>query len=408
MKKIIKIILSSVAVILISTAMYSCKQDEPNDSPFIDPVESYESTILIYAVATNSLSGNLVSDKLEMLQAAENIDLSKNNVLIFQTVYEYDENNKRTGKADVSLIKLVKSANSENPYDWKIVRRFSDGLASLNPARISEVINYVVSAYPSDSYGLILWSHSTASQPYTSTVTKSLVSLPQEYSFGQDLTYPNTVDEQINIDVLAKAIPDALFNFIWFDSCYMSNIESIYEMRGKCDFYVGYPTEVLDSGLPYHLVLPQIVGKNKDLVAAADTFFQYYDGTFATIAVIDMNKIEVLADFCRALYREGTFVNADLLKKYSRFSTGPFYDFGEYTLNMAAQNGGSISKEELNGVLDQCILYKNTTTGNYYDIRLNLDPERFSGISTHLYNFSDYSATETYYQSLAWYQSVFR
>lgn len=395
----------------------SCQQDEPNDSPFVDPQKPSESTVLIYAVATNNLSGNLVADKREMLEAASKIDLKNNNVLIFQTVYEYDqEENRYTGNGDISLIKLVDTDDKESPYGWKEIKKFSTEISPLNPERISEVISYVTANFSAKNYGLVFWSHSTASQPFgLSTKSSETLQPPMLYSFGQDKTTTDSRYEQINIDELALAIPDHLFHYIWFDSCYMSNIESIYQLRNKCKYYVGYPTEVLDNGLPYHLVLQDMVGQNPDLLKAADTFFQYYDGTFATIAVTDMSLIEEFADFCSEYYTIGMMVDADLLKKYSRSPTGPFYDLGEYTIYMAQQNGGELTKGELDQTLDKWILYKNTTKGNYYDIKLNLDPERFSGISTHLYSFKDpslYNNTdeylkEEYYKSLDWFQRVF-
>lgn len=71
---------------------------------------------------------------------------------------------------------------------------------------------------------------------------------------------------------LADAIPDGVFDFIWFDACYMSGIETAYELRDKCDTFVAYPTEVYTPGMPYNLTIPYILKETPDLKSAASEF----------------------------------------------------------------------------------------------------------------------------------------
>ena len=227
-----------------------------------------------------------------------------------------------------------------------------------------------------------------------------------QYSFGQDIPIGNGAPYyQINIDVLADAVPDNLFDYIWFDSCYMSNIETIYQFRNKCKTFVGYPTEVLDSGLPYQYVLPYLVGNEPDLVKAASSFFDYYSNSFATVAVVDTGNIELLAESCKSFYSPNDVAPSSLMK-YSRYSTGPFYDFGDYSKSLALNNEEGMSSEEWSQIMDKCILYKATTSGSL--LGLSIYEDRFSGISTHLYSFQDSdSQTEKYYKSLDWFKRVF-
>lgn len=381
----------------------SCSNDDPSPSPYVDRPQT---TVLVYAVATNNLSSNLVSDKNEMLQAGHEIDLTKNNVLVFENTYS----------AGQRLLKMNKIGEE---YDFEVVEEFSSSISSLDPERMQEVFNYVANNYESDNYGLILWSHSTASQPFLvtkSTSTQSgseageAVQLPSQYSFGYD--NESTVSDfvQINIDTLAEAIPYDFFDFIWFDSCYMSNIETIYQIRNKANYFVGYATEVWEWGLPYNLVLPHLLGANPDLVAGAQKFFDYYDelsyeNRNATIAVVDLSKINSLAEICASVYEQNLQPPTSDFIKYTRGSTGPFYDLGDYTKAMAELQGISLSDEEWNAALDNCVIYKAATPNdfNYHPI----DPERFSGISTHVYDFETNSAAENYYQSYDWFKSVF-
>ena len=388
-------------------------KEEPNNKE----KDKSQTTILIYAVATNSLTGNLISDKNEMLEAASQIDLEKNNVLIFETQYKYLEDN--TKVRNVCLLKLVKTHDGDN-YSWEVIKEYNDGIASLNPSRITEIIDNVITNYEAENYGLVFWSHSTASQPYFTDIDtrtdfysetdSPIASLPLQYSFGQDLTIVNGDPYyQINIDELANSIPDHLFDYIWFDSCYMSNIETIYEFRNKCDIFVGYPTEVLDSGLPYQNVLPYLVGDSPDPVMAAKKFFEYYSNSFGTIAVIDIRKIHNILDFCKNTYTK-TNIDKGSLTRYSRYTTGPFYDLGDYTKALSEVNGNELVATDWDMILDSFVLYKETTSGSL--LGLSIDPERYSGISTHLYSFKEdpeeeETLGEKYYKSLDWFNAVF-
>ena len=382
-----------LAACFLALNFVSCSND-PSDSPFVG--DDKESTVLIYAVATNSLSSNLVSDKMEMLQAASNIDLSKNNVLIFETKYQTLSDGSRS--SDINLIKLTKSNQG---VGWEMVKDYNDGVDPLQPSRITEVINYVIDNFDAKSRGLIFWSHSTGSQPFVATRSSDTMA----YSFGQDKTTTLPIYEQINVDDLADAIPSGIFDFIWFDSCYMSNIETAYEFRNKCNTYVGYATEVLANGLPYDLVLPFIVGENPDLTLAAETFFNYYSKNIATIAVLDMTKIEDFAAECSVYLNEGLSPSSISLMDYSRDGIGPFYDLGDYVKSMAELAEIELTDEEWDEILNRFVIYKAATTKNFSGI--TIDQSRYSGISTHLYKFNIDSLAESYYKSLDWFKEVF-
>lgn len=388
----------------VGAILSSCSNEpSPDPSPYVDPSE--KSTILIYAVATNSLSTNLISDKNEMLTAGEQIDLKKNDVLLFETRYNMMPR----------LLKLVESPTAVMGYDFEVVKEYSDDISSLDPIRIREVLNYVSDNYISQTNGLIFWSHSTGAQPFLPETrgAESAESITSSYSFGQDKNQTLGQEFQINVDELADAIPDNFYDFIWFDSCYMSNIESVYEFRDKCNYFIGYPTEDWAYGMPYDLVLPQIARKEPNLIGGAELFFNYYAQNSssmlraATIAVIDMKKIETLADYCSIFMEEGKTPSTTSMMKYTRFTTGPFYDLGDYTKSMATLNGVEIDENEWNALLDDVVVYRATTKLNF-DLQPLFDPERFSGLSAHIYSFTENDEEENYYKSLDWYSRVFK
>ncbi|MCH5232665.1 MAG: hypothetical protein J1E78_03425 [Muribaculaceae bacterium] len=404
LKKYIKSLIIGLSVTLTIPAFISCS-NEPGGSPYVD---NRETTVLIYAVATNSLSSNLISDKNEMLQAAASIDLKKNSVIVFENTYTFGQ-------------RLLELKYNGSEYEFEVIEEFPDTYSSLDPRRMGEVFEYMTDNYESKRYGLIFWSHSTASQPYitssstsskgeksTYSTTEGAQRLTSSYSFGSDNNAVLPEYVQINVDELADAIPAGLFTYIWFDSCYMSNIETIYQMREKSKYFVGYATEVWEFGLPYHIVLPYLVGSNPDLVAGAELFFKYYDESNyrnATIAVIDLEKIEALAEICADVYEPMDISSITSMIKYTRGSTGPFFDLGDYSKAIAESSGKVLTAEEWNGALDKCVVYKAATPTGFDGTAI--DPARFSGISTHIYSFNDNTTKEKFYQSLDWFNRVF-
>ena len=193
----------------------------------------------------------------------------------------------------------------------------------------------------------------------------------------------------------------------------MSNLETIYELRGKCDYFIGSPTEDPAPGMPYHYTLPYLASKTPDVTEAAKRFFSYYNEEYsnvpATIAVIDMSKFDLLSQYCRAVYSD--YSEAPSVSNFLMYtnratpSFGPFYDLGDYTKAIGALNGLEIGDDEWQEFLDEFILYKAATAYDYNGHRI--EQEKYSGISTYIYRPGDNTEKEKYFESLGWYQDVF-
>lgn len=399
-----KVITGCVATAFIAMSMSSCGDNEP-DNPDVpgEPGETgnVKTTVLLYAVASNNLYGNLVEDKEEMVAAARQMNLEGLRMLVYQ-VTPYDV---------PALLELQKL--NDGSLAFVTVKEYDRELYSTDPERISSVIDDVRSAYESELYGLVLWSHGTGLDPFSSTRSLAEDSHPMMHSFGSDKNPDKnpTYYDQINIDELADAIPDNVFDFIWFDACYMSGIETIYELRDKCNRFVGYPTEVFTPGMPYDLTLPYILAENPDLEGGAKAFFDYYAGhpspgyRAATVCVADMDKLEAVADYCKAAYAGTAAPVTSGLLRYTRGSVGPFFDFGQYTGRMAALNGNAPSFEEFDNKLGEMVIFSAATERDFNYNEIN--PENFSGISCHVF-VDDGSRKSEFYKTLDWYKRVYQ
>lgn len=398
-KKLIFYIQALFSSILFFTA---CNNDNNPDSPYVKGPDN--TAILIYAVASNNLEDNLYYDKIEMIQSAREIDLVNNSIYLYEIDYDYSP----------KLQKLV--ASEEDKFIFESLKEYPNSISSLSPSRIAEVISDFKELVPAEKYGIFFWSHGTGADPYyNNPSTKSTSSIidysVMAYSFGYDKTPGDNTHSEINIDDLADALEDGSFNFIWFDACYMAGIETIYQLRNKADYFVGYATEVYSYGIPYEKVLPLLAKETPDLKGAAEIFFDYYENNpdsrlrAATIAIADLSKIEAVASFCKETYNKDFKPSTFGLQKYTRLSIGPFYDFGQYSSLMLQNSDSSYRIEEFNRLMDNFIIYKAATKNDFNYNEIN--KENFSGISTHIYDSKSFSEEEEFFRSLDWYEAIF-
>lgn len=381
-----------LAIISLSTLMVACFTDEP-DPVEPDTQEESTHTVIIYAVASNNLYYDLNKNKQAMLRALTSMNDDSANLLL------YEVNNQNATLDEANLYHAEKNADGE--YIWKSVKTYSREIYSTNPERIREVLNDAVGYKKTTTYDLFFWSHGTGWTPAVNDVDP----FPVLYSFGYD-TYGWETDE-INIDELAACIPSNQFETIWFDACYMSSIETLYELRDKCKYFVGYPTEIWSDGIPYNQVLPILFDKNHDLKAAATEVYNYYNefDRAVTVGVYDMAGMDTLADACAKIYKGMKYPKDIVFQDYSRRPYGPFYDFGQYTREVAKASGRDKAIAEFDKALDNFTIYKAASS---IDFNRNLIlPENYSGMSC--YPFEDVGNSETeFYKRLGWYKRVYK
>lgn len=381
-----KIIL--IAMALLMCIVSSCKSDNDEPTP-----EKAKQSLLIYMVAANTLNESKDTDLEEILVGAKYVDFSKFNVLIFEH-----------GKYESPV--LWKLEKDNGVVSKTLVKAYLEDPSSASKARISSVIADMLEYAPAENYGLVLWSHALGWTP---------AAAPQKLKLDNGSVAPTWFGDDygvhINIDELAEAIPDNLFSFIWMDCCYMSGIETIYELRNKCQTYIGYPTEILADGMPYNLTLPYIMREQPDLVGAATATFDYYSNQekesyrSCTIAVVDMTKIEDVAEAAKIVLKDVSTkdfpVDTYNLQRYSRGSQGPYFDFIAYMGKFGDEYSSPIV--DLRQVFNDMVIYKAATEKF---LTINIDYESFSGVSVHALRL-DGSEEENYYKTLDWYQRVY-
>jgi hypothetical protein len=256
---------------------------------------------------------------------------------------------------------------------------------SADPANMNKLFGEIAEMYPSESYGLILWSHGTSWLPAG----------VQLKSFVMD------GNRQMNITELAEALP-LHFSFILFDACLMGAVEVAYELRDKTDYIIASSTETIDSGFPYDEIVPELINPSINLRSVAQKYFDYYnemegDYRSATVTLIDTRELENLASLTAKIISENEIAEdfeRTKIQRLDRYEEQYTFDFADF-IDKAFP---SANKSALVTQLGKTVLYKAHTPAfmNEYQI------ETYCGLSCYI-PLSGRVDLNAYYKSLQWY-----
>lgn len=388
--------------------------EEPDSDP--DKVEpTIRTSILIYAVASNNLSYDFNNDMAEVLEGAPGIDADKADVWVYSL----------TQKQAPTLSRLV-WVEDKGEYAFEVRKEYDRKTFSTDPQRISEVIADYEELSKAPQRGLIFWSHATGWTPKFSdhivadinesdimpaalrsapVISGSVEEDPRGW-YGQDI-YEGQAD-YCDLLELDSAIPESTFDFIWFDCCYMSSIEVVYQLRHKAPYIVAYPTEMAAEGLPYQITLPYLAAADYDLTEAAKATAQYFLDKNSVITIC-VTRTDALEEVAREAAKATEVSSKERpwainLQKYSRSPSGPFYDFGQYTSEWGAKLGADWDEAAFRGAMEKAVVYKAASATGFD--RREIKPENFSGLSCH-YFYDDSTEETEYYKRLDWWKAVY-
>ena len=369
-----------IACCAVACAVSSCHNDEPGD-----PVSDTSRTVLVYIVATNNLgsSGFDSADILEMEQAIKAGDLAGGRWLVYRAAAD--------GSAP-TLTEYTVDGNS-------ILKTYEPGALSVTAARMNEVFDDMKSMAPSDTYGLVLWSHASGWQQD---------GLADNFDKVRPLSYGSDFGKKMNVTTLASVLEGRGFDYVYFDCCYMSTVEVAYELRHAVKYVVASPSELPTPGTRYDLNMRHLVdGSESALIKAAANTFEHYNSLPSAIdrtcprGVIRTHRLDELAAATAAIYdltplpHPGENVT-NYRSRYSR--QGKSIDFGEYVSALAA--AGKLDAalvNRFNKAIDAVVPYKAATEMIWDEYPVYST----SGLATYVFNNpDDYDVNG--YPSLQW------
>lgn len=374
MKNFIKILFA------ISAALFAVSCN--NEIPGTGNTKTVSRTVLVYMIATNSLSVYSNEDITEMMNGMSQIPTNGGSLLLYEVSYDVPPT-------------LYSITCNNDKYVKQVIKTYSSDVRSTTSARMSEVVNDTRNLAPANSYGLILWSHADG---WVKTLEREEIS----WNTFRPLDFGIDYGDKMPITELAKALPDNMFDFIYADACYMGCIEIAYQLRNKTQFYISSPTETMATGMPYDENIPCFFEETANLTKACQNTYDYYAsrGSYATISLVDCSKLEPIAELCNQIHNKTneTVPTTSGLQYYNRNSKPIFFDFLQYTKSLATEQ----ETKELYELTNNAIIYKAATSKF---VSLTIDPDNYSGLSTYILGTSPIN--EQYYTTLDWYNMVY-
>lgn len=357
---------------LLTTLFLAVAACGENDPP--EPVLP-ESTVIVYMAASNNLK-DYARNNINQMEEAMTDD--GRNLLVYLDV-----------PGEMPRVLRIQHDNSPTISSPAVINYSAHNSAS--PQTMKKVLEDIRTAYPSDSYGLILWSHASSWMPPGTQ--------PTTLAFGDD------GGDQMDLRDLKNALPGT-YEYIVFDACSMASVEVVYELRGKTDRILASPTETIASGMPYHLVLPHFFEGKKGLQTVAEKYVEYYgqqDGLYrsATVSLIDTRQLNGLASAARTILENGGFTDPDYHRSEVQrldFESDPAtesYDF----LDFFQKNLPPSSLQPLEQQLAKAVLFERHTA-EFLGEPIN----EFCGLTCYIPHAGD-DFINDYYKTLEWSQA---
>ena len=231
-----------------------------------------------------------------------------------------------------------------------------EGASYASAEGIADIMNEVKTQASALNYALIVgvhgcgWTYASdwSRYPYYArpSVTRPRDNNFSGIQFGPDPNAPLTrffgsvslAENAMDISTLAEGIRESGLNmqYILFDACYMSNIETAYELKDVTNYMIASGSEIMAAGLPYRSMwsyLNSATPNYSSIVSTSVNFYKNSSAPFCNLAAIDCRQVEKLASVMKeinAQYQLSASVSLDSIQHLDGFRPHLFYDLETY------------------------------------------------------------------------------
>ena len=231
-----------------------------------------------------------------------------------------------------------------------------EGASYASAEGIADIMNEVKTQASALNYALIVgvhgcgWTYASdwSRYPYYArpSVTRPRDNNFSGIQFGPDPNAPLTrffgsvslAENAMDISTLAEGIRESglKMQYILFDACYMSNIETAYELKDVTNYMIASGSEIMAAGLPYRSMwsyLNSATPNYSSIVSTSVNFYKNSSAPFCNLAAIDCRQVEKLARVMKeinAQYQLSASVSLDSIQHLDGFRPHLFYDLETY------------------------------------------------------------------------------
>ena len=231
-----------------------------------------------------------------------------------------------------------------------------EGASYASAEGIADILNEVKTKASALNYALIVgahgcgWTYASDWSKYPDYARPS-VTRPRDNNFsgiqfGPDPNAPLTrffgsvslAENAMEISTLAEGIRESglKMQYILFDACYMSNIETAYELKDVTNYMIASGSEIMAAGLPYRSMWSYLNSPTPNysgIVSTSVNFYKNSSAPFCNLAAIDCRQVEKLAGVMKDINAENQLlasVSLDSIQHLDGFRPNLFYDLETY------------------------------------------------------------------------------
>lgn len=355
----------------------SCKEDDPEPE-----TPTTLKTVFVYMPWTgnsNSLLDDFRTNIADMKTALAATGLNRERVVVL----------------------LAETASSARMFELTV----ADGVCTeqalqtyTNPsyttsAGIASLLSDVKAFAPAEKYSMIIGGHGMG---WVHVGTYNRLK-PRRAPGMDDLEHPSLTrffgsassGYQTDIDTLATALArsNMKMEYMLFDDCYMSNVETAYSLKDVTQYLVACTSEMMIYGMPYETVFPYLLG-NTNYAKVCDELISFYNSytiggkafPYATIGVTDCSQLEALAAVMKRVNEAHPFdaeamdiASVQPLDGFKATYGTLFYDLGDYVSMLCSGDDALLA--EFNAQLAKTVTNKAHTDRFYSNTLSWLDGE---------------------------------
>lgn len=393
-----KSILLALCMAIFATAT-SCQKTLPKINP------SEAKVFIVYSCGHNNLSGSLLQDIEDIGKTAPLPPYDGLYKIVVFNHRSYRNTSDWSIEMDPALYRLYRNNNGEVVKDTLITYK---GKTGSDPAVMKEVLTDVAKLFPASEYGFLFSSHGTGWLPYNYYANGTKTA-------GADYTGQGSLGTPSEMDVkdFAKAFPFKM-KYILMDACFMGGIETAYELKDVCDYYLGSQTEIWGDGLTYDTMLSHLFsGQDTEsfLSGICADFMAHYrnrnqPATISTVRTSGLNELGKVCAKLTAQHRDALeAINPSTVQGYMPQTSTPkywektwFFDLQDIYVNAGISEQ---EKAELQNALDASIVCKDATKTLFDGSAL----KTFCGLSMYL-PCAGNAFLSTYYKDYMWNAAV--
>lgn len=298
-------------LIYICAMLTACHRHHSEEAAPLWKAETGERTVIIYMMAENSMDEYTSLDIEEMVATKSEIPDS-----VHYVIYKDD--------TDLPIIQYI--TDSTGLQDYYV---FPQDHYSTDSVQMLQNLRFIIDAFPARHYTLVFWSHASGW-------------IPRHKTLGIDNGQNNRFDtgHRMNISELRwtlQQLPHT--DMLFFDACFMQNIEVAYELRHVTDWIVGSPAEIPGPGAPYNKIMKGLCDGDAQAVTLAysaeypNTRRDVYKGV--VLSAIRCSELDNLAQACKEFIPQ-SFVDRAEVPTHGVQSYCDYYNSGTYHFDMGS------------------------------------------------------------------------